>query len=172
MIFSGLRYGPNPYGCVRASSSGIFPMAILCALLWAVPARAEPFDVVEKSIPELQAALAPGAVTSQELVRLYELRIAAYSQAGPKLNAIVTLNPRALADATALDEERRRSGPRGPLHGIPILVKDNYDTKDMPPSGGTLALATLQPDKDAELVARLRAAGAIILGKATMHELA
>lgn len=130
------------------------------------------FDVVEASIAGMGAALASGQVTSRELVEAYLARIVAYDQAGPRLNAIVTLNRAALDEADALDRERRAKGPRGPLHGIPILVKDNYDTADMPTSGGTLALATLQPAADAVQVARLRAAGAIILGKTTMHELA
>ena len=82
------------------------------------------------------------------------------------------LNPRAREEAEALDRERIEKGPRGPLHGIPILIKDNYDTADMPTSGGALALATLQPSADAFQVKKLRDAGAVILGKTTMHELA
>jgi Asp-tRNA(Asn)/Glu-tRNA(Gln) amidotransferase A subunit family amidase len=130
------------------------------------------FEVAERSIADLQAALAAGTVTSRQLVAAYLARIAAYDQSGPRLNAIITLNSTAIAEAEALDRERAATGPRGPLHGIPVLVKDNYDTADMPTSGGTLALATLQPDADAFQVARLRAAGAIILGKTAMHELA
>lgn len=129
-------------------------------------------EVAEASIAQLQAALASGAVTSRQLVAAYQARVAAYDQKGPRLNSIVRLNARALADAAALDTERAQNGPRGPLHGIPVLVKDNYDTHDMPTAGGTLALATLQPRVDAFQVAKLRAAGAIILGKTTMHELA
>ena len=161
-------------------------LAPLCVTLCATPAplafahpahaaaRAAPpaYDVFEKSIPELQAALSSGQVTSRQLVLSYMARIAAYDHAGPDLNAIVRLNPQALAQADALDRERKAKGPRGPLHGIPILVKDNYDTRNMPTSGGTLALATLQPADDAYLVQRLQAAGAIILGKTAMHELA
>ena len=75
-------------------------------------------------------------------------------------------------EADVLDRERAATGPRGPLHGIPVLVKDNYDTADMPTSGGTLGLATMQPSMDAFQVRRLREAGAVILGKTTMHELA
>ena len=130
------------------------------------------FDVTERSIDDLQAALGSGAVTSRQLVAAYLARIAAYDQHGPRLNSIITLNAAPLAEADALDRERAAKGPRGPLHGIPVLVKDNYNTADMPTSGGTLALATLQPAADAFQVARLRAAGAIILGKTTLHELA
>jgi Asp-tRNA(Asn)/Glu-tRNA(Gln) amidotransferase A subunit family amidase len=129
-------------------------------------------EVAEASIADLQQAMASGRVTARQLVQAYLARIAAYDRQGPALNSIVTLNPNALADADALDRERVEKGARGPLHGIPVLVKDNYDTHDMPTSGGTLALATLRPQRDAEQVARLRAAGAIILGKTTMHELA
>jgi amidase len=145
-------------------------LAAMTPALLAAPARA--IEVTEASIPQLQAALAGGKVTSRQLVQAYLARIAAYDQAGPALNSIVTLNPAALAQADALDKERAAKGPRGPLHGIPVLVKDNFDTNDMPTSAGTLALATLQPARDAHQVAQLRAAGAIILGKTTMHELA
>jgi amidase len=144
----------------------------VAALMLTGAAPAPQFDVVEASIADIDAALAAGKVTSRQLVEAYLARIAAYDQAGPRLNAVITLNKAALAQADALDAERRQKGPRGPLHGVPILIKDNFDTADMPTSGGTLALATLQPSADAVQVAKLRAAGAIILGKTTMHELA
>ena len=130
------------------------------------------FEVYEQSILDLQAAQTSGRVTARALVESYLARIQAYDQAGPRLNAIVMLNPRAREDADALDRERVTAGPRGPLHGIPVLVKDNYDTADMPTSGGALGLATLQPAADAFQVRKLRDAGAVILGKTTMHELA
>jgi Asp-tRNA(Asn)/Glu-tRNA(Gln) amidotransferase A subunit family amidase len=132
----------------------------------------EYFEVHEQSILDLQAAQTAGKVTSRRLVESYLARIQAYDQAGPRLNAIVLVNPRAREDADALDRERAETGPRGPLHGIPVLIKDNYDTADMPTSGGSLALATLQPAADAFQVRKLREAGAVILGKTTMHELA
>jgi len=139
----------------------------------AVPPPPAPlFEVHERGIPELQAAQAEGRVTSRQLVESYLARIAAYDQAGPALNAIVLLNAKALDEAEALDRERAARGPRGQLHGIPILVKDNYDTAGMPTSGGALGLARLQPAADAFQVQKLRAAGAVILGKTTMHELA
>ena len=130
------------------------------------------YEVLEQSILDLQAAQTAGKVTSRGLVEAYLARIAAYDQAGPRLNAIVTINPRAREDAIELDRERAAKGPRGPLHGIPVLVKDNYNTMDMPTSGGTLGLATFRPGADAFQVKRLRDAGAVILGKTTMHELA
>jgi amidase len=134
--------------------------------------RAVEFDVMEKSITELQAAMQNGAVTSRQLVQLYLARITAYDQQGPALNAIAALNPEALAAAEALDAERRARGPRGPLHGIPILVKDNYETIEMPTTAGSIALATFHPKSDAFMVQRLKQAGAVVLGKTNMHELA
>jgi amidase len=130
------------------------------------------FDVVGKSISELQQALAKKEVTSHQLVVEYLARIAAYDQAGPRINAFITLNPRAILAADELDAERARGRVRGPLHGIPLVIKDNYDTVDMPTSAASIALATFEPAKDAFQVGRLREAGAIILGKTNLHELA
>jgi Asp-tRNA(Asn)/Glu-tRNA(Gln) amidotransferase A subunit family amidase len=130
------------------------------------------FDVHEQSIVDLQAAQTAGRVSARGLVDSYLARIQAYDQAGPRLNAVVLLNPRAREEADALDRERAEKGVRGPLHGIPVLIKDNYDTADMPTSGGSLGLATMQPVADAFQVRKLRQAGAVILGKTTMHELA
>ncbi|MGB3289358.1 MAG: amidase [Burkholderiaceae bacterium] len=130
------------------------------------------FNVREESIPTLQDALSKGVCSSQDLVQAYLQRIAAYDQAGPCLNAIVALHPRALQLAKDLDQERHEGYIRGPLHGIPILVKDNFGTYDLPTTGGSKALSGLQTLKDAELVRRLKASGAIILGKTTLHELA
>src|SRR4030095_16339283 len=111
-------------------------------------------------------------LTSVQLVQFYLDRIAAYDQAGPGLNSVLYLHPDALADARALDAERRRRGPRSPLHGIPVLLKDNFDTMDMPTTGGALALSGIVPKDDAFQVRKLREAGAIILGKVNLHELA
>jgi amidase len=130
------------------------------------------FEVHELSILDLQSAMASGRVTSRGLVESYLARIQAYDLAGPRLNSIVLVNPRARDEADALDRERADQKVRGPLHGIPVLIKDNYDTADMPTSGGALGLATLQPAADAFQVKKLRDAGAVILGKTTMHELA
>jgi len=135
-------------------------------------ARAAAYDAFEKSLRELQADLASGATTSVALVRFYLRRIAAFDQAGPRLNAVIALNPRAEAVAAALDAERRRGRLRGPLHGIPVLLKDNLDTADMPTTGGCLALAGHVPRQDAFQVRKLRGAGAVILGKVNLHELA
>lgn len=130
------------------------------------------FDVAEKSIRQLQAAMAGGQVTSEQLVERYLTRIRAYDQAGPRLNAVIFINPNAAAAARALDVERKQRGPRGPLHGIPVLLKDNFDTSDMPTTGGSLALRGIVPKQDAFQVLRLRRAGAVFLGKLNLHELA
>jgi len=131
-----------------------------------------PFDVMDKTIMQLQAAMGSGAITSSQLVRIYLDRIAAYDKQGPALNAIIALNPEALSTAAALDEERRAGRTRGPLHGIPILVKDNYETIEMPTTAGSIALANFHPRTDAFQVRKLKQAGAVIIGKTNMHELA
>jgi amidase len=148
--------------------------AVCAAIVGATPLLmgAPRYDVVEKSIPELQAAMAAGQVTSRQLVDAYLARIEAYDRSGPALNAIVVVNPRARDEASALDAERRRSGARGPLHGIPIVVKDNFDTEDLPTTGGSIALAGFRPGADAFQVKRLRDAGAVIVAKTNLHELA
>ncbi len=134
------------------------------------PSRA--FEVVERTIPELQNAMRSGQATSRQLVEIYLARISAYDRQGPRLNAMVALNANALADAEALDRERAAKGTRGPLHGIPIVVKDNYETVGMPTAAGSLALAGYQARADAYQVRKLREAGAVIVGKTNMHELA
>lgn len=129
-------------------------------------------DVFEASITQLQAALESGTVTSVNLVDQYLARIEAYDRQGPALNTIVRVNPEARTLAAALDAERQRSGPRSQLHGIPILVKDNYNTTDMPTTGGSVALAGFVPNANATQIDRLLAAGAIVLAKTNLHEYA
>lgn len=128
--------------------------------------------VYESSISDLQGALTAGRATSVQLVDAYLARIAAYDHAGPELNAMIRLNPRARADAAALDAERKAGRIRGPMHGIPVILKDNYSTRDQPTSAGSIALAGLQTPDDAFQVKKLREAGAVILGKSNMHEMA
>jgi amidase len=130
------------------------------------------FTILEKTIPELQAAMQARTVTSRDLVTMYLARIKMYDQDGPKLNAMIALNPKALDEAAALDAERRAGRVRGPLHGIPIVVKDNYVTEDMPTTGGSKALEGFMPGRDAFMVKKLRDAGAVIVGKTNLHELA
>src|SRR5690606_20111651 len=128
--------------------------------------------VVESDIATLQALMARGVLNSQALVRACLRRVAAYDQQGPALNAIAALHPDALRQARELDAERAAGRLRGPLHGIPLLVKDNFHVAGLPTSAGTLALADWGPGPEAGVVRRLRAAGAVILGKTTLHELA
>lgn len=135
-------------------------------------ARATTFELEKAGVPEIQAAIDAGALTYEKLVKLYLARIEAYDQKGPALNTIITLNPKALDEARALDAEFKAKGRRSPLHGIPVLAKDNYNTADMPTSGGTFLLADSVPYADAPMIKQLRDAGAIILAKVNLDEFA
>jgi len=167
---------------IRGSLFADVPWTVLLAVSFAFPfsglnaslqdTSQDQVDVFEATIPELQDAMATGRVTAAQLVDAYLARIEAYDQAGPRLNSIIRLNPNARLEAEALDRERAARGPRGLLHGIPIVLKDNYDTADLPTTAGSIALAGLIPPDDAFQVRRLREAGAIILGKSNLHELA
>lgn len=136
------------------------------------PAGAARFDVRETTIQDTAAALAAGRTTSRALTGTYLARIESFDHAGPAINAMIAVNPHALEDAAALDDERRARGPRGPLHGVPLVIKDNYDTADMPTTAGSVALKGSMAERDAFLVRRLRAAGAVIVGKTNLHEFA
>jgi amidase len=129
-------------------------------------------DLQTATIADVQSALAAGRLTSADLVDAYTGRIAAYDTAGPKLNAIRELNRGARTQAEALDAERRAGHVRGPLHGIPVLVKDNYGTSDQPTTAGSIALEGVVPKDDSTVVRRLHEAGAVILGKANLSEFA
>ena len=134
-------------------------------------AKAARYDVAEKDIATLQADLSAGRVTSEDLVRAYLARIDRLDRRGPRLQSVIAINPNALADARALDSERRAKGARGPLHGIPILVKDNIETADpIATTAGSLALKDNITHRDSPAVARLRGAGVIILGKTNLSE--
>ena len=145
--------------------------AVLIAALAPVTAR-KAIDLDAATIADLNAAFAAGTLTSEQLVQLHLARIQAYDRQGPSLRAVITLNPKALDTARALDAERKAKGPRSPLHGIPIVLKDNYDTADMPTTGGSILLEGSIPPDDAFVVKKLRDAGAIILAKVNMSEFA
>jgi len=147
-------------------------MKTVGAMLLCLLAYAQSFEVAEVSIAQQQKAMTEGRVTSLGLVQAYLERIAAFDQRGPKLNSIITLSPSALKEAEALDRERAAKGARGPSHGIPIVVKDNYSTSDLPTTAWTMALMGFVPSRDAFQVRKLREAGAVILGKSNLHELA
>jgi amidase len=129
----------------------------------------KPFTVVESTIPEMRAAMEQKRITSRELVNQYLIRIAVYDHI---LHAAITINPDALKEAEQLDRERAQGHVRGPLHGIPIALKDNIHTTGMPTTGGALAFAGYTPPYEATLTKNLRAAGAIIIAKTTLIELA
>jgi len=133
---------------------------------------AKSIDVDSATIAEIDAAFDAGSLTSEKLVQMCLARIAAYDRKGPSLHAVMTLNPKALDEARALDTERKTKGRRSPVHGIPVVLKDNYDTHDMPTTGGSVLLEGSIPAKDAFVVKKLRDAGAIILAKVNMSEFA
>src|SRR5579871_2268266 len=134
--------------------------------------NAPPFQVVDTSVDAVQAAYKAGRLTAHQLVQMYLDRIAAYDKSGPNINSVITVNPNALADADRLDAAFKVSGFVGPLHGIPILVKDEIDVAGLPTTMGSTIFKDYRPTKDAFVVDRLRKAGAIILGKTTLSEFA
>jgi amidase len=129
------------------------------------------FDVIEATVTQLQQAMEAGLISAHELVRHYLNRISAYDSDGPCIRSIITINSNAIQTAIELDMERKQNGPRSPLHGIPVVLKDCFDTMDMLSTGGTYALANCLPLADAFVVKKLREAGAILLAKANLHEL-
>src|SRR5437868_9881655 len=153
---------------MRKSVAGI--VFLLAVTIHAKDQKTQPpFKVVEASIPEMQAALKSGRITSHDLVQQYLTRIAIYED---KLHAAITVNPNALKEADERDRERKAGKIRGPLHGIPIAIKDNIMTTDMPTTGGALAFADYTPPYEATVTKKLRDAGAIIIAKTQMTELA
>jgi Asp-tRNA(Asn)/Glu-tRNA(Gln) amidotransferase A subunit family amidase len=130
------------------------------------------FRLEEATIAEIQRAVAAGALSSEKLVELYLARISAYDRAGPRLNSIIYINPNAKVEAAALDKERAEKGPRGPLHGIPVLLKDNIDVANMPTTNGSAVMKDAVPPEDGSITKALRSAGVVIMGKAAMGEFA
>jgi len=132
----------------------------------------KPFELMETTISDIQKAVSQGKLSYKKLTQMYLDRINKYDDQGVKLNAIITVNSKALETAEALDKEREEKGIRGPLHGIPIIVKDNYATGDLPTTAGCLCLKDAVPTHDAEMVKKLKDAGAIVIGKANLDEFA
>ena len=156
----------------RFSSKAAFVAASTLSIGLSAPAAiALSFNLQEATISSINQAFNQG-LTSEQLVQLYLNRISTYDDAGPRINSVLTINSDVLNIARQLDIERKTTGPRSPLHGIPILLKDNHDTFDMPTTGGSAALRGSQPTDDAFAVKLLRNAGAILLGKAEMDEFA
>jgi amidase len=154
-------------GGMLAAGIGIAPLLSACATV----APGEGVDLEEVSIAQLQATMTAGRLDAETLVQLYLTRIQTIDRSGPTLRSVQETNPDAVAIARALDEERRAKRVRGPLHGIPILLKDNIATADkMETTAGALALVGARPREDSTIAQRLRQAGAVILGKASMSE--
>ena len=184
-----MKGGADKGASCRISAGGVFKrasgacaasiLALSMATFCAAPANAQaasdkttPFNLVETSIDDVHAALKSGRLTAHQLVQGYLDRIDAFDKHGPTINSIITLNPRALEDADRLDAAFKSSGPVGPLHGIPILVKDEIDVAGTPTTLGTVVFKDYRPPRDAFVVEKLRKAGAIILGKTTLSEFA
>jgi amidase len=148
------------------------PLAIALVITLAPISARKTLDLDAATIADLNAAFKAGTLTSERLVQLCLARIEAYDRKGPTLRAVITVNPKALDTARALDAERQSKGPRSPLHGIPVLLKDNFDTTDMPTTGGSLLLEGSVPPDDAFMVRKLRDAGAVFVGKANLSEFA
>lgn len=147
------------------------PVLAMIVLL-AASACGQQFQIMEASISDIHRGFQSGKLTCRGLVEQYLGRIKAYDQKGPALNAMLYVNPKALEQAEAMDKAFKRGDKLKPLYCIPVVLKDNYGTADMPTTGGSLALKGMQPAKDAFTVARLRESGALILGKTNLHELA
>jgi len=148
-------------------------LPMLCLVLTLAPGlRAVEMKIEDATIADLQTAFQKGTLTAEKLTELYLARIDAYDQKGPKLNTVITLNPKALEQARALDAERKAGKVRGPLHGIPIVLKDNFDTYDLPTTAGSQLLKGSIPPDDAFVVKKLRDAGVIILAKVNLSEFA
>jgi amidase len=155
----------------RVPRAALVAIALFC-LTVAGRASAQQLDFDQATIPQLQAAMDAGTLTSERLVQLGLARVEAYDDKGPKLNAVITLNPKALETARALDAERKAKGKRSPLHGIPVVLKDNFDTADLPTTGGSILLDGSIPPDDAFVVKKLRDAGAVIVAKVNLSEFA
>ena len=156
-------------GTLIFASFGILAVALAADGQRRAPAPARPFRIVEATIPEMRAAMASGRLTSRALVSQYLVRLGMYED---RLHAAIVVNPRALEEADQLDRERAAGTLRGPLHGIPVALKDNIHTTDMPTTGGALAFAGYVPPYEATLTKNLRDAGAIIVAKTGLTELA
>ena len=147
-------------------------LASLLVSAFSFPLGAAEMKLEDATIADINAAFKKGTLTAEKLTELYLARIDAYDQKGPSINSVITLNPKALEEARALDAERKAGKVRGPLHGIPIVLKDNYDTYDLPTTAGCQLLEGSLPPDDAFVVKKLREAGAVIIAKVNLSEFA
>lgn len=150
----------------------LLPLLAVLVFSQAPTRAARAVELHQATIADLNAAFKAGTLTSEQLIQRFLARIEAYDRKGPALHAVMALNPKALETARALDAERKAKGPRSPLHGIPVVLKDNVDTADMPTTGGSVLLEGSVPPDDAFIVKKLRDAGAIILAKVNLSEFA
>lgn len=150
----------------------VLVLALVVVSLATPRAQTRSFELTTASIADIHAAVDAGKLTYEGLTGLYLKRIEAYDKKGPRLNAVMTINPRAIEIAREMDAERKTKGRRGPLHGIPVVAKDNIDTADMATTGGNEMFAGSRPAMDATVIEKLRAAGAIIIAKTNMDEMA
>src|SRR5262250_3945107 len=134
-------------------------------------AQSAPFNILEATIEDIHSAYKSGQLTCRQLVQMYLDRIDAFDKKGPQINAIITINSEALKEADRLDAAYKASGPVGPLHGIPVIVKDQADVKGMLTTLGSVLFKDYYPDRDSFVAEKLKKAGAVILGKATLGEL-
>ena len=150
---------------------GLTPLQLAHIANWnLVEPAVKPFSVFEKTVVELQDAMTTGVVTSEDIVRYYLARLSIYDRSGPTFRAVLSINPRAIADARARDAERAAGKVRSPFHGVPIVLKDNIDATELPSTGGSLALLDHRPRLDSRVAAGMKQGGAIILGKANLDE--
>ncbi len=168
---------PSLYRCAKTAPPSTFASRGACApgaeLLAQIGSEQDlPFAIETESARSLAARMTAGTLTSLQLTKAYLARIARTNTEGPSLNAVRIVNPKAMDDAAALDAERAAGHVRGPLHGLPVLVKDNIDLAGLPTTAGSVALQRSVPDEDSTLARRLRAAGAVILGKTNLTEFA
>ncbi len=162
---------PNRRHFLAAGLSGVVVAAAHPAPATAASWSDQPFELGELTITELQEGMRSGRFAARSLTEKYLARIEAMDRQGPNLHAVIEVNPDALAIAAALDAERKQKGPRGPLHGIPVLIKDNIASADrMETTAGSLALVGSKPPQDAFLVKKLREAGVVLLGKTNLSE--
>ena len=164
-------FGARTFGVWSFQVRLLFALVIgHCSLVIPAQLGAAQLNLATATVAEINAAFKTGALTSEKLVGLYLARIDAYDKKGPTINAVITLNPKALDEAKALDAERKAGKIRGPLHGIPVVLKDNIDTFDLPTTGGSQMLEGSIPPDDAFVAKKLRDAGAIILAKVNLSE--
>ena len=172
-IAAGLAKSPDVRGLTPLQLSQIANWTLASA--GTAPAgsgssRTVPFTVFEKTVSELQDAMAKGVVTSEDITREYLSRLSLYDRNGPTFRAVLSINPRAIADARARDAERAAGRVRSPFHGVPIVFKDNIDATDLPTTGGSLALVDHRPRLDSRVAAGMKNGGAVVLGKANLDE--